>query len=294
MDLHELSLFIHLADTLHFGKTSSACHISPSALSRTIQRLEEEAGERLFIRDNRSVKLSEAGVGYREFARETIDRWETYRSSRATGEGALRGELRLFCSVTASYGVLADLFESFRADYPEVHIRLQTGDAAHSIENVVSGAADLTVAAKPERLPRNLRFKIITTTPLVFIAPVVPCEVSRTIEKSADPSMLPWRSMPMILAEQALSRRRVDSWFRAKGIHPNVYAEVAGHEAILSMVRLGCGIGVVPELVVENSLFKDEIRVLDISPALEPYQVGLCVHNRRLPLPVVKAFWDSV
>ena len=98
----------------------------------------------------------------------------------------------------------------------------------------------------------------------------------------------------MILAEQALSRRRVDTWFRHKGIRPNVYAEVAGHEAILSMVRLGCGVGVVPELVMETSPFRDEVRVLDVSPELAPYEVGLCLHRRRLNSPIVRAFWDIV
>ena len=100
--------------------------------------------------------------------------------------------------------------------------------------------------------------------------------------------------MPFILAEQAISRKRAEAWFRSTGHKPNIYAEVAGHEAILSMVRLGCGVGVVPELVIQNSLFRDEIRILEITPKLDPYEVGLCVHKRRMTAPVVRAFWESV
>ena len=55
MNIHELKVFKHLAGTLHFGRTSRACNITPSALTRTIQRLEEEVGKKLFIRDNRSA-----------------------------------------------------------------------------------------------------------------------------------------------------------------------------------------------------------------------------------------------
>ena len=61
MDFNELRLFNHLAGTLHYGKTSRACNISPSALSRTIVRLEEEVGHKLFYRDNRSVELTDTG-----------------------------------------------------------------------------------------------------------------------------------------------------------------------------------------------------------------------------------------
>ena len=51
----------NLADSLHFGRASEASHVSPSALSRSIQRLEDELGIRLFERNNRSVSLTHAG-----------------------------------------------------------------------------------------------------------------------------------------------------------------------------------------------------------------------------------------
>jgi LysR family positive regulator for ilvC len=290
MDFRSLELFLHLSSTLHFGRTSQACHISPSALSRTISRIEEEIGSLLFVRDNRSVELSEVGVRFKTYAQNTIEQWRQFRESLMTEEEALRGEINLYCSVTATFGVLADLFSRFRLKYPQIHIHLQTGDAANAIDRVLDGSADITVAARPEKVPNNLLFKTITTTPLQFIAPVIPCEV--TSQTTANP--IPWREVPMILAEQALSRRRVDAWFRKKGIRPRIYAEVAGHEAILSMVRLGCGIGVVPALVLETSPFRDEIRVLDVRPPLAPYRVGLCLHKRRLASPVVRAFWDIV
>jgi LysR family positive regulator for ilvC len=98
----------------------------------------------------------------------------------------------------------------------------------------------------------------------------------------------------MVLSARGLSRRRVDTWFRASGLRPTIYAEVSGHEAILSMVSLGCGVGVVPLLVVEKSPFRDRVRVLDVSPTLEPYAVGLCARGPRLASPVVRAFWDTV
>lgn len=55
MDIRDLKLFLHLAESCHFGRTSKAMYVSPSTLSRQIQRLEEQLGHPLFIRDNRSV-----------------------------------------------------------------------------------------------------------------------------------------------------------------------------------------------------------------------------------------------
>ena len=63
MNLETLQLFLHLSRTLHFGRTSQECSVSPSALSRSIARLEEELGTRLLTRDNRSATLTAASAG---------------------------------------------------------------------------------------------------------------------------------------------------------------------------------------------------------------------------------------
>ncbi len=58
MDLRDLKMFPHLAESRHFGRSARAMHVSPSTLSRQIQRLEEDLGQPLFVRDNRTVTLS--------------------------------------------------------------------------------------------------------------------------------------------------------------------------------------------------------------------------------------------
>lgn len=290
MDLRALELFLNLASTLHFGKTGRQCHISTSALSRLIQRLEGEIGEPLFVRDNRTVELSEVGKRFRAYAQEVVDGWHHFVDSLEQDPTSLSGEILLYSSVTAAGSVLSDLFKRFRASYPRVHIRLETGDAAHAVEKVAQGAADITVAAKPDELPGSLRFKTVTSTPLIFIAPTTPCDVTDILD--ADP--VDWSRVPLILAERALSRRRAEAWFRSIHVRPNIYAEVAGHEAIIAMVALGCGVGVVPELVYDISTWREGTRVLDVEARLPPYEVGLCVNRKRLTAPAVRAFWEIV
>ena len=61
LDLRDLKTFLHLAESRHFGRSARAMHVSPSTLSRQIQRLEEDLGQPLFVRDNRTVTLTECG-----------------------------------------------------------------------------------------------------------------------------------------------------------------------------------------------------------------------------------------
>ena len=79
---------------------------------------------------------------------------------------------------------------------------------------------------------------------------------------------------------------------KKKVILPDIRSEVSGNEALIAMVRLGCGIGIVPQLVLERSPFRDEVQVLEHAPQLDPYTVGLCAAKRSLSRPAVKKLWD--
>ena len=94
------------------------------------------------------------------------------------------------------------------------------------------------------------------------------------------------------MAERGLSRQRLQNWFRSNNIRPNISALVSGHEAIVAMVGLGLGVGVVPQLVIDHSALRDKVRVMKMVPALEDFSVGLCSLQQRLENPLVKAFWE--
>ncbi len=286
MDIYEMRFFLAAAETLHFGRASQMCNISPSALSRGIQRIEEEIGEVLFLRDRRGVQLTEAGRRFREYARNSIEGLEELKRSINSSE--LTGEIRLYCSVTACYSVLPSILSRFREAYPGISIKLHTGAAADAVETVNSGDVDLAVIARPDTPPPGLLFQELTTTPLVFVAPRQEWHYAASLEKEP----VPWSEIPMIFPERGLMRKRVLRWFRERGETPKVYAEVAGNEAILALVSLNCGVGIVPRLVVEKSPVARKIRVLKVLPPLEPYSVGMCVKKGALQSPTLSAFWS--
>ena len=84
----------------------------------------------------------------------------------------------------------------------------------------------------------------------------------------------------------------MDQWFSEQGIKPLIYAQVAGNEAIVSMVSLGFGIGVVPRIVLDNSPLAGRVQILPIEPELKPYQVGLFALEKKLRSPLIRAFWS--
>ncbi len=291
MDIRLLRQFIMVTETLHFGRASEACHVSPSALSRAIRQLEAKVSARLFDRDNRTVVLTHEGELFLAYARDAVTQWDVIRHALMEEAGELHGEVSMYCSVTASYSFLFDLLSEFRRDHPRIEIKLHTGDPEHAITRVLAGEEDIAIGARPATLPGGLAFKSIQTSPLVFIA-----ARERTAHlrlSTRKPQAESWARTPMILSESGLSRQRVDAWFARLGIKPDIYAQVAGNEAIVSMVSLGFGVGVVPRIVLDNSPLAGKVQILDIRPQLDPYDVGLFTLEKKLKSPLIKAFWGK-
>ena len=283
MEIRSLNLFLHLADTLHFGRTSRACNITRSGLTRTIQRLEQELGEQLFFRNNRSVRLTEAGRLFREYGSDVVRRYRLLQNQLSSGN-RLRGELSIYCSVTAILSILPGIINAFRQDYPDVHLKLSTGDAAMAMDRLENGEADVTIAALPEHLPSHIRFLKLLQTPLIFIGP-------RSPETDASAAVDELLQKGVIMPERGLSRVRCERWFADKQISPQIYSFVAGNEAMIAMVAMGCGIGVVPRLVLDNSPLQNQVAILDAAPELEPFDVGICTTKGTIANPIIEPFW---
>lgn len=287
MNIKNLQMFIHLCESKNFSKTAAAMHISPSALSRQIQKLEEETSQSLFVRDNRSVELTPAGSKLVPVALKIITEWQQYNVQMKNQNSVLQGEIRLFCSVTASYSHLPQLLSDFRVRHPYIEFKLLTGDPAQAIDKILNDEADIAISAMPEQLPARVEFETIGEIPLSVIAPL---GISSFIEQLQNDTP-DWSVVPFIVPEAGTARDRANAWFKQMKIKPNIYAQSSGHEAIVSMVALGCGIGIAPDVVINNSSVRDKIQRLKLAP-VKPFQLGVCCKRSQLDNPLIKALWD--
>ncbi len=291
LDQKSLKMFVDLANNLHFGKTAEANHVSTSTLSRAIQRIETEVGCDLLHRDNRTVVLTQAGQQFQQYAQQQLDNWHVLQLSLRQEQIQLQGKLNIFCSVTAAYSHLPPLLDKFRQQHPLVEIMLVTGDAADAFEQLSSQTVDVAIAVKPETLSRQFYFHPLAKVPLTVIAPSKVCQVQQQVSMP----VIPWSNIPMILPEHGIARKRFDYWYRRRQQgKPNIYATVSGHEALVSMVALGCGVGMVPQVVVDNSPVKERIQNLDNVGDIAPFELGVCCLNQNKANKLITAFLQAI
>ncbi len=292
MDIRTYRVFLSLAQTLHFGRTASQTNLSPSAVSRHLQRLEAHVGQVLVERDNRQVQLTPAGRHFLEYARKAVDDWQKIRNDLDATTAKLSGEVSVFASVTASYSMLSKILPAMRDLHPGIEIKLRTGDQAEALDRVVEGVDDSAIIAVPSILPRKLVNLPLRRTPLCLIGPTTPSPLTEKLDTHLkDGSDLDWSELPVVLAERGLARTGFLERMKSLDFEPLIYAQVAGHEAVVSMVSLGFGVAVVPSLVIEHSPIRDTVRVLPYLRDLEPFELGLCAQEERLNDPLLNAFW---
>ncbi len=284
----ELTAFLHVAESLHFARSAKALHMSPSALTRCIQRIEAELGHQLFDRDKRSVRLTRAGEIFREHARAQQVAQARLLEALDAEKQAPTGELRIACTVTASYSLLPKLLARFRARYPGIHLQLGTSDAARCLQRLENDEVDVAVVPEPDQPGSELRFVRLAQTDLTLIAPGADKELARRARLGG----AHWNGVPVILPRRGLERERFDIWIGQHGASPEVYAEVEGNEAILSMVALGCGVGIVPELVLRDSPLRGRIERVPVARPPRGYHVSLCAKVKTLGRRTAAALWE--
>lgn len=281
-DHDQYRLFLHLAGTLSFTRTAADCHVSPATLSRTVQRLEVAAGHRLLDRSPHGVALTEYGHRFRHYAAEAMELWDRYRHDDLAGQ-QLIGHLRVFASVTACQSLLPDLLAPLRNAHPLIRISVRTGDASAALGFLDDGEADLAVAALPSRTPATLLVRSVARTPLVLVQADPP----RPEAESPD------LDGPFVLPRHGLVRDIADRWFRRLGTTPRIEAEADGHEALLTLVALGYGTGVIPDLVLRHSSIRHRLHAAPGRPSPGELTIGTCVRRTDLHRPLVAAAWAA-
>jgi len=269
MDFFELNAFLTLSKKLHFAKTAQEVNLSPSALSRLVSRLEDETGQILIERSSRDVKLTREGVMFASFAESCLNKKEDVFADFNSANRSVSGILHVYASVTACYSIMPPFLKELTETYPDIQLNVETGDPAGAIHAVKEGRADLAVAAIPDTPLPELDCIRVRRTPLVFAASTGgPWE-----NVSGSPQDIV-SSVPLILPKTGLARERFDFWTQSRNVKPVIAAETEGNEAIMALVQLGLGIGLVPHIVLTNGPYDKGFTCHAAGNALGYYEVG--------------------
>ena len=179
MELRQLKYFIRVADCLNFSEAAKESCISQSTLSQQIKQLEQELGSELFLRNSRTVSLTEAGMELLPYARTTIKDADACIERIRDLKDILTGTMNI--GVTYSFSpILTETIFSFIKKYPKVKLNIFYKPMSELMDMLRDRKVDFVLAFKPSAPMEGIESHILFQN---YLAAIVSSTHSLASEK---------------------------------------------------------------------------------------------------------------
>ncbi|MFF1307004.1 LysR family transcriptional regulator [Streptomyces sp. NPDC058307] len=233
------------------GSVSGAAeglHITTSAVSQQMSKLEREVGQQLLAKNGRGVRLTDAGRLLADHAARILSQVELAQSDLEAQRGQVVGELRLAAFPTAVRGLFPAAIRALRSAHRGLRISSREMDPEAAVLAVIRGDFDLAVVLdwynKPLPMPDGLVKASIVDDTADVAMPVTHRHAHRAevdLEDFAEDDWVTWGEGEFC-----------DEWLmhtlRSKGIEPRVAHRAEEHPTQLALVGAGLGVCVAPRL----------------------------------------------
>ena len=150
MDFHHLKYFVEVADQKSFSKAARNLHISQSAISRTIKALEDELGVVLFMRNAKSVELTDGGTIFLTHAKRVVFMFEHLKTDFENEFRLEQGSIRIGIPPITDAPIFAQLLGEFKKVYPQIDLELYEQGSKKVEISVQEGLIDIgIICTKP-------------------------------------------------------------------------------------------------------------------------------------------------
>ncbi|MGN8771574.1 LysR family transcriptional regulator [Paenibacillus barengoltzii] len=287
MELRQIQYFIEAAKLEHVTEASYALHVSQSAVSRQIFKLEAELGVDLFVHEGRKVKLTPIGRQFLQHMEQMMKVLEQARQEINEYLDPERGTVRIGFPSSLAANLVPTVVSAFRRRYPEVHFQLQHGSYRELLDWVGGGVMNLAmIGPVPQGEPQvtgevlfRERFKVL-----------LPAGHRLADRESVGLDEL--REDVFVLFPKGFVLREivVDACDQI-GFQPKVSFEGDDLDAIKGLVSAGLGLTLLPEIALGEHI-PSTIVSLPMSEPQVTRDVGVIIPANRELAPTEKLFYD--
>jgi DNA-binding transcriptional LysR family regulator len=278
MELHEIRYFLTLSKTLNFTKAAEMCNVSQPALTRAIQKMEDELGGLLFSRERNNTHLTELGRMLVPNLSEVLTRTQ---AAKETAQRFLRldsAHLKLGVMCTIGPVRFVSFLSCFRADNPGIEITLTEAVPDRLCDLLMKGELDVALIARPDGFASPLQAQ-----PLYRERFVIACSAGHPFALKNVVSIAELDGQPYLARINCEYFDTLRDTCHANGAHMVGAFRSEREDWILTMVAAGMGVCFLPEF---SNTIPGVISRPVISPAIEREVCLVTVAGRRWSSPV--------
>jgi len=236
MELRSLHYFVRIAELGSITRASAHLQIAQPALTRHVQRLEDELDAPLFTRANRGVRLTEAGHKLLESAQRILRDVERAGDEIRAHKAHPSGKIVLGVTPTLCPVVVPELFGRMRRHYPMIELKVVHAGTVRLEEFVVDGRVDIGLLAEISRSRLILSTRLAEEEMVLVTRPGSRPQRIVSLEELT--------RTPLILGDGL--RAAMDNLLAGHRIELQVDTELNDHETIRLMVQQGVGASILP------------------------------------------------
>jgi DNA-binding transcriptional LysR family regulator len=288
MNFDYLEGFLEVAKVRNFSRAASILFRTQPTLSQQIQRLEREFGGKLFDRDFKAVRLTQAGSTLRRYAEEML----ALRTEALDAIGQIkenpRGSLRIGTNDATCLYVLPNALAGFRRLYPQVQVNIYRNFSHKIVEKIQEGSVEVGIVS----LPRTVKGLEVIPIFAAELKVLLPPDHPLAERKEITPEEISF--YPLLLPKTGRTRKMIEDLLRPYKKALQISMELASVEIIKKYVSAGIGISLLPEAFAQAEVAAGTLRLVSVQGPKLSRELGL-VYRRSSPMTLpAKAFLDVV
>ncbi len=279
MQLQQLVYFLAVEQTRHFTHAAQHLNVAQPSLSQQIRSLERSLGARLFDRTRGNITLTPAGEALLPIAQRIVADVETAQQEVLELNQLRSGRVRLGAPPSLLTGLMPQVALQYRRQYPGIRLVIDESGSRDLVAKAARGALDLALLV----LPLHADDPPLETTALLREDLVVVSSANEPPPVESGPiTVAQLRGRPMVMFRPGYDLRETTmNACRQAGFTPSLAVEGGEMDAVLSMVRAGLGLAVVPSTVVAG---RGTHRITPIAAPGLSRTIGMA-HRRDAGLP---------
>ena len=278
MELSDLIVFQEVARSGGITAAAQKLNRVPSNVTARIQKLEEELGTALFLREKNRLHISPSGQQLLPYAQQILA-----LSKQAVNElqdSQPSGTLSIGAMEAVAATRLTPALVEFNKQHTGVHLEVKTGPTGLLIEQVLSAELNVALVADPAKDPR-LHVHRVFDEELVLVSNLKHSPIKSPKDLETHGSLLGFN-------HKCAYRTRLCQWAAQQGVLAKV-VEISSYHALLSCVAAGMGVGIVPRALLQSYPFLDQVQLHEMPKKWRHTSTAL-IWRKDASSPAIEAF----
>jgi LysR family transcriptional regulator, nitrogen assimilation regulatory protein len=277
MDPRSLRYFIQISDSRSFSKAANFLRIGQSALSRSVQQLEEELGTQLFVRTRHGVELTLAGQILRTRSRFILDQLGQLKDEVGAHAYEVAGIATVGVPAAAGQIIVPEVIRQLNEKYAGIRLHIVEGLSSELYDRLIGRTVQIGLMYDPSA------HRELTCEPLAIESMCIVGRRDKIAALGAIRGLAQVEKLPLILPTPPNSRRLlVEKAFREQALTLNVAAEIDGFATTRALLAEGVGYSLMTHAAVAGLGSSASLVAVDLKSGGLQWSLDIVRHRSQL------------